>query len=97
MGSGFSKMKKQARMMEQQFESMKNELKTKRFTGSAGNGLVSVILSGEAELIEIKIKPECVDPSDLEGLEDLIQAAHSDAFKQVEASQGSNLPSLPFF
>lgn len=83
-------------MMEQQFSSMRNDLKTKRFTGSAGNGLVTLVLSGEMELIEIKIKPECVDASDLEGLEDLIRAAHQDAFKQIEHSQGS-MPSLPFF
>lgn len=95
MGSGFSKMKKQAKMMQQQFEEMKASLKSKRFIGTAGAGLVSVALSGEGELIEVKIKPDCVDVSDLEGLEDLIQAAHRDAFKQL--SQEQNGSSLPYF
>ena len=79
MGSGYSKMKKQAKLMEQQLEMMKTEMKNKQVTGTSGNGLVNVVVNGEKELLEIKIKPECVDTSDLEGLQDLIKAACDDA------------------
>ena len=89
-------MKKQARQMEQQMEAMKQELKNKRFTGTSGNGLVSVTLSGEKELKEIRIKPECVDPEDVEGLEDLIQAAFGEAFSQSEAAGDQGGFNLPF-
>ena len=100
MGSGFSKMKKQAKLMEQQLETMRSELKTKQFTGQSGNGLVSLTLNGDKELLSIHIKPECVDLSDLEGLEDLIKAAHRAATDQagndpLNQMQGS--ASLPFF
>jgi len=94
MGSGFSKMKKQARMMEQQIEKMREEIKSTSVTGSSGNGLVTVIVNGDKELQQIKIKPECVDPNDLEGLQDLIKAATDDAYQKLSRqSQGG--PSLP--
>ena len=100
MGSSMSKMKKQARQKEQQMELMKEDLKNKSFIGISGNGLVTVTLSGEKSLTAIKIKPECVDPSDVEGLEDLIKAAFQDAFSQSsEESSPFGLPaglSLPF-
>lgn len=100
MGSGFSKMKKQARQMEQQMELMKESLKSKSFVGISGNGLVTVTLNGEKALTNIKIKPECVDPSDVEGLEDLIKAAFQDASsKTSEEESPFGLPagfSLPF-
>ncbi len=96
MGSGFSKMKKQARQMEQQMESMKAELKNKSFTGTSGNGLVTVAINGEKALKELKIKPECVDPSDVEGLEDLIKAAFDEAFSKAEKESSPEGFSLPF-
>jgi DNA-binding YbaB/EbfC family protein len=92
MGSGFSKMKKQARLMEQQFGLMRQELKNKRFTGSAGNGLVTIVLDGEKEICELKIKPECVDVNDLEGLEDLIKAAHQVAAEQANQQSQMQMP-----
>lgn len=101
MGSGFSKMKKQARMLEQQFEKMREEQKNTQVTGSSGNGLVTVIINGDKELQEIKIKPECVDPNDLEGLQDLIKAALDEAYQKVAQSSSNDLGlpggmSLPF-
>lgn len=100
MGSGFAKMKKQARQMEAQMELLKDEMKNKSIEGQSGNGLVTVTLDGEKALKKIKIKPECVDPSDVEGLEDLILSAFEDAAKKTEAdSSPLGLPpgfSLPF-
>ncbi|MES2200045.1 MAG: YbaB/EbfC family nucleoid-associated protein [Chlamydiota bacterium] len=100
MGSGFSKMQKQARQMQGQLQKMQEEMKNSSFTGESGAGLVTVILNGEKVLKKITIKPECVDPTDVEGLEDLILAAFADASKKMESS-GSDfgLPegfSLPF-
>jgi nucleoid-associated protein EbfC len=94
MGSGFSKMKKQAKLMEQQLETMRSEMKNKQHTGVSGNGLVTVTINGEKEILSIKIKPECVDVNDLEGLQDLIKAACEDAYGKVAGD--SNLPNLPF-
>ena len=87
MGSGFSKMKKQARAMQAQMENLKENLKNTEATGSAGNGLVTVTLDGEKNLKKISIKPECVTPEDVEGLQDLILAAFADAKQQIENAQ----------
>jgi nucleoid-associated protein EbfC len=94
MGSGYSKMKKQAKLMEQQLEQMRHEMKNKEVTGSSGSGLVTVSMNGEKQLTAITIKPECVDVNDLEGLQDLILAACGDAYGKLEES-GSNGLSLP--
>ena len=85
MGSGFSKMKKKARQMEQQMELFKETLQNKSFEGSSANGLVVVTLNGEKALQNIKIKPECVDAEDIEGLEDLIKAAYKDAATKLDS------------
>ena len=82
MGSGFSKMKKQAKMMQEQYSQMRQQLESKMVEGSAGNGLVTVTLNGEKELKKISIRPECVNPQDVEGLQDLIVAAFADASKK---------------
>lgn len=95
MGSGFSKMKKQARMLEEQLGKMRDDMKNTSITGTSGNGLVTVVINGEKEMKEIRIKPECVDPQDLEGLQDLIKAACEDAYKKAP-QEGQGMPSLPF-
>ena len=96
MGSGFSKMRKQAKMMEQQLETMRAEMKNKKISGTSGNGLVTVTINGEKEILEIKIKPECVDVNDLEGLQDLIKAACDDAYSKVSDDSMGGLPSFGF-
>ena len=85
MGSGFSKMKKQQKAMQEQFAKMQEEMQQTEHKGSAGNGLVEVTLNGEKTLKAITIKPECVDPSDIEGLQDLILAAFHEAEKKIES------------
>lgn len=98
MGSGFSKMKKQARQMEQQFEKMREDLQKTEMEGRSGNGLVCVVVNGEKELKKITIKPECVDPSDIEGLQDLIKAALEDAYQKVaQNSPGTMSPGASLF
>ncbi len=66
-------------MLQQQFSQMQDQIQNSEATGVAGNGLVTIVLSGEHELKQIKIKPECVDPEDVDGLQDLIKAAYKDA------------------
>ena len=91
MGSGYSKAKKQAKLMEQQLETMRSELQNKKVTGKSSADLVTVVLNGEKELLEIKIKPDCLDPNDPEGLQDLIKAACEDGYQQL-SSESSPLP-----
>jgi len=88
MGTGFAKKKKQAKHLQAQMtmmqQSLASKMETMEVVGTAGNGLVSVTLSGTGEMKKINIKPDCVDPDDIEGLEALIKAAHKEAFKEVQ-------------
>lgn len=93
MGSGFAKKKKQAKVLQEQLSQMQSQMQNTEVTGSAGNGLVNLTLSGEHELKTLKIKPECVDPEDIEGLQDLIKAAYADALSKLR--EQSSMPKMP--
>ncbi len=100
MGSGFAKQKKQMKQMQEQFAQMQEEMDNTIAEGTSGNGLITVKLNGNKALQEITIKPDCVDPEDVEGLQDLIKAAFDEAFKKLEdKEEGISLPpglNLPF-
>ncbi len=83
MGKGFARQKKQARALQEKFAKMQEELANVEVTGSAGGGLVEIKLNSDHQITGLKIKPECVDKDDLEGLEDLIRAAHKDAHDKM--------------
>ncbi len=89
MGSGFSKMKKQARLMQEQFAQAKSKMEDTFLEGSSGNGLVKLTLNGAKDLKRIEIQPECT--SDIEALQDLIVAAFEDASSKIEETS-----SIPF-
>lgn len=93
MGTGFSKKKKQAKMFQDQIQKMQQQMETTEVVGTAGNGLVTITLGGNNEMKSIKIKPECVDPEDVEGLEDLIKAAYEHANKQLQ--EATQMPDMP--
>lgn len=93
MGSGFAKKKKQAKALQEQLSQLQTQMQKTEAIGSAGNGLVTLTLSGEHELKSITIKPECVDPEDVEGLQDLIKAAYADAATKLQAE--SSMPKMP--
>ena len=78
------KMLKQAQKMQSQMAQMQEELKTKEVEGSSGGGMVKVTMNGSNELVSIKINPEVVNPAEVEMLEDLIIAAHTQALEKVK-------------
>ncbi len=99
MGNNFFKMKKQAKMLQEQLQTMQENVEKLEVTKSVGNGLVTVTLSGKKELKNIEINKDCVDKDDVEGLQDLIIAAYNEASKHVDIEQeklGGTLPDLPF-
>ncbi len=94
MGSGFARKKKEAKVMQQQFSQIQQQMTNLEITGSAGGGLVVITLSGDGEMKSIKIKPECADKDDIEGLEMLIKAAHADAQKKLKEHSPAGLSGL---
>ena len=74
---------KQAQKMQQDMLKAQEELKELEVTGSASN-MVEVTLTCDGKMTGISIKPEAVDPDDIEMLEDLIIAAFNDATEKAE-------------
>lgn len=94
MGSGFARKKKEAKLMQQQFGQIQEQMSSLEITGSAGGGLVVITLNGSGEMKSIKIKPECADKEDIEGLEMLVKAAHADAQKKLKEHSPAGLSGL---
>jgi nucleoid-associated protein EbfC len=73
-----------ARAMQEQMEFLQHELATTTVTETAGDGLVTVTLTMQGELTELRIDPKAVDPDDVEGLEDLIRTAFRKASQTLQ-------------
>ena len=105
-GGGNASMQKQiqqVQQMQRQMEAIQAELEEKEISASAGGGAVSVTVNGKKELTAVAIKPEVVDPDDVEMLQDLIMAAANEALRQMEelsqsemskVTGGLNIPGL---
>lgn len=84
MGGNMNNMIKQAQKMQQNMLKMQEEIEKEEFEASAGGGAVTVKMSGKKELTAVSIKPEAVDPDDVEMLEDLILTAVNDVLSKVD-------------
>lgn len=73
----------QAQEMQAQLQQAQEELLRATVTGSAGNGLVSITMTGGGEVTEVKIDPKVVDPEDVETLQDLVTGAFADAHQRA--------------
>ena len=100
-GMNQANVMKQAQKMQQDFLRMQKELEEKEFTAKAGGGMVTATVNGKHELVGIEIKPEAVDPDDVEMLQDMVIAAVNEAIRNamddMSASMGKitggmNLP-----
>ena len=90
-GMNLNNLMKEAKKMQADMEKSQAELSTKEFEASAGGGAVNVKVTGDKTIKEIKIKPEVVDPDDVEMLEDLIATCINNALKQVDDAQAASL------
>ena len=70
------------------------ELEDAEIDGSAGGGLVTVTVNGNGALRALSIKPEAVDPDDVEMLEDLVLAAVNEALRQYEAASDATVSKI---
>src|SRR5699024_3280886 len=77
-------MMKQMQKMQKKMAKAQEDLGEERIEGSAGGGMVTVVVSGHREVLDVIIKEEVVDPDDIEMLQDLVLAATNDALKKVE-------------
>ena len=91
---GMNQMLKQAQKMQEEMTKLQEELLTKTVDASAGGGAVEVIVSGKMEVVELKIKPDAVDPEDVEMLEDLVKAAVNEGLRKAQDMANSEMAKL---
>ena len=106
MGGGINmNMIRQAQKMQADMEKMQSELEQKTYSAKAGGGMVEAVVSGKKTLVKLSIKPEAVDPDDVEMLEDTILLAVNEALRQADEAMSSsmnaftgglNIPGLSF-
>jgi DNA-binding YbaB/EbfC family protein len=101
--SNMNQMMKQAQKMQKQMEKVQEDLYERELEASSGGGAVSVRVNGRQQVLHVAIKPEVVDPDDVEMLEDLVLAAVNEALKQAQdmvaqemgkITGGLNIPGL---
>lgn len=80
--------------MQQEMLRMQQEQESKTFTASAGGGMVSATVNGKHELISLTIKPEAVDPEDVEMLQDTVIAAVNEAMRTADNEAANNMSRL---
>ncbi len=82
--NNMNQMMKQVKKMQEQMMKAQEELGAKTIEGTAGGGVVTVSINGHKKLLDIKIKPEAVDPEDIEMLQDLVLTAVNDALTKAD-------------
>jgi nucleoid-associated protein EbfC len=102
-GGNMNGMMKQVKKMQEQMVKAQEELKLRTIEGTAGGGVVSVVANGHKEIQSVTIKPEAVDPDDVEMLQDLVLTAVNDALRKIDEltnkelgkfTGGMNLPGM---
>ena len=83
MGGNMQQLARQAQKLQQKMTEMQEELDAREYEASAGGGMVSVKVNGKKELLALSIKPEAVDPDDVEMLEDMVMAAINEALREA--------------
>ena len=98
-GMNINQLMKEAKKMQADMEKSQEELAIREFDATAGGGAIYVKVNGNKELKEITIKPDVVDPEDVEMLQDLIITCVNEALRKVDAAQSAqmgkyNIPGL---
>lgn len=86
-GGNMQQLMRQAQQMQQKLAEAQKELAETEVVATSSGGMVEVVMCCDRTLSSIKIKPEAVDPDDVEMLEDMITAAFNEAIKLVEEEQ----------
>lgn len=93
-GGNMNNLIKQAQKFQKQMEDMQKDLENKEFTATVGGGAVTATVDGKKIITDIKIKPEVVDPDDVEMLQDLILSACNEALKKAEEETSGEMKKL---
>lgn len=92
--NNMNQMMKQVKKMQEQMLKAQEDLANRTVEGTAGGGVVTVTVSGQKKVTSVVIKPEAVDPDDVEMLQDLILTAVNDAMTKAEELAGKEMSKL---
>ena len=87
-------MQQQLMKMQEDMAKKQQEVEEKSFTASVGGGAVSATVNGKKEVTALSIKPEAVDPDDVEMLQDLVMSAVNEALRQAEDAMSAGMNAL---
>jgi DNA-binding YbaB/EbfC family protein len=90
-GMNQAAMMKQAQKMQQDMIRMQEEMENKTYSASAGGGMVTATVNGKHQVVGIEIKPEAVDPDDVEMLQDMVIAAVNEAMRTADVDAQNNM------
>ena len=93
-GMNQAAMMKQAQKMQQDMLRMQEEMENKAYSASAGGGVVTATVNGKHQVVAIDIKPDAVDPDDVEMLQDMIIAAVNEAMRTADTDAQNNMARL---
>ncbi len=97
MGGGpqnMQSMMRQVQKMQEDMATLQADLDEREYEITAGGGVVTVKINGKKEILAIDIKPEIVDPDDIETLSDVLVAAVNEAIKKVEDTNASEMSKI---
>ncbi len=93
-GGNMNNLLKQAQKLQKDMEEAKKNLENREFDVTSGGEVVFVKINGKKEIVELRIKPEIVDPEDIGMLEDLIISCVNEAYKKVEEESNKEMSKL---
>ena len=93
-GGNMQQLARQAQKLQQQMTKIQEELEAREYEASAGGGMVTVKVSGKKEVLAIEIKPEAVDPDDIEMLQDMVLAAVNEGLRTANDTMEREMSKL---
>lgn len=92
--SNLQQLAQQAQKLQQQMGDLTAELEEKEYTAASGGEAVKATVTGKMEVKSLEIKPEVVDPEDVEMLSDLVLAAVNEALRAAETDKSEQMEKL---
>lgn len=93
-GANMQQLMRQAQKMQEKMTQAQEELDAREYEASAGGGMVTCKVSGKREILSLTIRPEAVDPDDVEMLQDMIMAAVNEALRTGEKTREEVMGSM---
>ena len=92
--ANLQQLARQAQKMQEQMTNLQAELDAKEYDFTVGGGMLTIHMNGKKEMLGIELKPEVVDPDDIEMLQDLIVAGVNEAISTIEKTNSDAMNAI---